>query len=65
MSFEDIKKSTTKKITDTSQANVLRVCHAFLPHERLLKRAVKFISLCSQISPGDHVQITEEPIGAR
>ena len=42
----------------------LGVCHAFLPHEHLLNRVVKFLSHCSQIWAGADVQIIGEPIGA-
>ena len=42
----------------------LGVCRVFLPHECLLKQLVKFLSHCSQISAGTHVQIMGEPIGA-
>ena len=42
----------------------LGVCHAFLPHEHLVNRVVKFLSHCSQIWAGADVQIIGEPIGA-
>ena len=41
------------------------VTQSLLPNERLLKRAVKFRSFCSQRSARDHVQITGEPIDAK
>ena len=48
-----------------SYADILWARHAiFLPHERLLKRMGTFLTLCSKISAGEHVKITEEPIGA-
>ena len=43
--------------------NVLRVPHAFLPYKHLLKREVKFLFYCSQISAGAHVLTIGEPIG--
>ena len=33
-------------------------------HQRVLKGVVKFLSHCSQISAGAHVQIIGEPVGA-
>ena len=42
----------------------LGVPHAFMPHEHLLKRVVKFLSCCLQISVGAHVLTIGEPIGA-
>ena len=44
--------------------NVRRVPHAFLPYKHLLKREVKFLFHCSQISVGAHVLTIGEPIGA-
>ena len=44
--------------------NVRRVPHAFLPYKHLLKRVVKFLSYCLQISAGAHVLTIGEPIGA-
>ena len=56
------------KIGDCEQstyADILWARHAiFLPHERLLKRMGTFLTLCSKRSAGEHVEITEEPIGA-
>ena len=46
-----------------SHADVLRVTHAFLPHERAELKD-KFLSHCSHISAGDHMQIIGDPIGA-
>ena len=48
----------------TININVLRVPHAFLPYKHLLKREVKFLFYCSQISAGAHVLTIGEPIGA-
>ena len=48
-----------------SYADILWARHAiFLPHECLLKRMGTFLTLCSKRSAGEHVEITEEPIGA-
>ena len=48
-----------------SYADALWARHAiFLPHERLLKRAGTFLTLCSKRSAGEHVEITKQPIGA-
>ena len=47
-----------------SYADVLRGLSRVSPHECLLKQVVKFLSHCSQISAGTHVQIMGEPIGA-
>ena len=47
-----------------SYADILWARHAIcLPHERLLKRLGTFLTLCSKRSAGEHVEITEEPIG--
>lgn len=42
----------------------LGVPRAFLPHKHLLKRLVKFLSYCWQISAGAHVLTIGEPISA-
>ena len=48
-----------------SYADALWARHAiFHPHERLLKRAGTFLTLCSKRSAREHVEITKQPIDA-
>jgi len=49
-----------------SYADALWACHAiFLPPRTSAEAKETFLSLCSKISAGRHVEITKEPIGAR
>ena len=63
----EVRRDLGNRASPVNRAHLKRplvIHHAFLPHERLLKRATHSFPFVKKLSTGNHVRVTFEPISA-